>query len=861
MRPRPGLSGWLNTDRKINGAGYPVNAASVGTRANAMTRPELFVAYAESDAEWVHGFLLPELGLDPQSVLTPRDFSPGAMLVTELERAVESAQWTLVVLSPAFGLSHWSAFAELLATHDSLMRDSARLIPLLLEPYDLPLRLHARVRLDCTVPSRWPGEVARLRDLLHRDAPLAERLPCPYPGLMAFGPDDAALFFGRDQEADDISRRIRQQNFLLVLGPSGSGKSSLVLAGVLPRLAEDGRWLIRTLRPDAGALAWLTGTFGGEAASPGEDQLREAVDTLLRADALAERLLLFFDQAETIFLLRSKQERALFLALLDRLRRVDRCVVLLAMRADFYADLMTSVLWPLDRGERIEIAPLRSAALREAITRPAAGAGVYLEPVLAERLLRDAGEEPGALSLAQETMVLLWERRTRRLLTVSAYEDLGGQDPAGRGRSGLAAALAIRADATLAGLSPAQRAIARRIFVRLVQLGEGRQDTRRPQPIGALRAAGDDPALFDATLRHLTGRRLVTVSADGEESAVDLGHEAMITHWPALWDWIDGSRASELTRRRIERDSGDWLRNGRDAGELYRRRKLAGALEVAAGDQAELSKNAVRFLAAGRRRRRLGLLGVWIVAAGALGGIVWLAKTPVRDAWLQHEAEAFSPQVRVLGGLAIVGNGRRITFPSLLVDVHEVSNQQYRYCVQAQQCAQPSEPSDDAHFAEGNRTLPVVWITAYDAVRFCSWIGRRLPTEPEWERIARGTDGATYPWGNTPPRPGQVNAAVGDHQPGALVPVDSAAFSSGDSEQGVEQLIGNAREWTATEAHRLNGRTVVLQGSWNGRDRVPAVAIIGEGFQDEATSVRDSLTTGDPSSPDSETGFRCVAPA
>ena len=657
MRPRPGLSGWLNTDRKINGAGYPVNAASVGTRANAMTRPELFVAYAESDAEWVHGFLLPELGLDPQSVLTPRDFSPGAMLVTELERAVESAQWTLVVLSPAFGLSHWSAFAELLATHDSLMRDSARLIPLLLEPYDLPLRLHARVRLDCTVPSRWAGEVARLRDLLHRDAPLAERLPCPYPGLMAFGPDDAALFFGRDQEADDISRRIRQQNFLLVLGPSGSGKSSLVLAGVLPRLAEDGRWLIRTLRPDAGALAWLTGTFGGEAASPGEDQLREAVDTLLRADALAERLLLFFDQAETIFLLRSKQERALFLALLDRLRRVDRCVVLLAMRADFYADLMTSVLWPLDRGERIEIAPLRSAALREAITRPAAGAGVYLEPVLAERLLRDAGEEPGALSLAQETMVLLWERRTRRLLTVSAYEDLGGQDPAGRGRSGLAAALAIRADATLAGLSPAQRAIARRIFVRLVQLGEGRQDTRRPQPIGALRAAGDDPALFDATLRHLTGRRLVTVSADGEESAVDLGHEAMITHWPALWDWIDGSRASELTRRRIERDSGDWLRNGRDAGELYRRRKLAGALEVAAGDQAELSKNAVRFLAAGRRRRRLGLLGVWIVAAGALGGIVWLAKTPVRDAWLQHEAEAFSPQVRVLGGLAIVGNG------------------------------------------------------------------------------------------------------------------------------------------------------------------------------------------------------------
>ena len=277
-------------------------------------------------------------------------------------------------------------------------------------------------------------------------------------------------------------------------------------------------------------------------------------------------------------------------------------------------DLMTSILWPLGRGERVEIAPLRSAALREAITRPAAGVGVYLEPLLVERLLRDAGEEPGALSLVQETMVLLWERMTRRLLTVSAYEDLGGQD-----RSGLAAALATRADAALASLSAGQRAIARRIFLRLVQLGEGRQDTGRPQAVGALRAPGDDPALFDATLRHLTDRRLMTMSADSDEPTVDLGHEAMITHWPALGDWIEESRAGELARRRIERDSEDWRRNGRDRGELYRRRKLADALELAAGLEHELSQNAVRFLAAGRRRRLLGLLSLGIVAVAALG--------------------------------------------------------------------------------------------------------------------------------------------------------------------------------------------------------------------------------------------------
>ena len=836
-----------------------MNGTTGDNHVGVQMRPELFVAYAESDTEWVHGFLLPEVGLDRWSVLTPQDFRPGAALITELERAVQTAGWTILVLSPAFGVSQWSAFAELLATHDTLRRNPDRLVPILLEAYELPLHLDFRVRLDCTVRSRWETEVGRLRQLLQRGPPPEERLPCPYPGLLAFGLEEADLFFGRDQESDDISRRIRQQNFLLVVGPSGSGKSSLVSAGVLPRLtaADAGGWLVQTLRPDAGALQWLADMAGDAGASASQDRFRESVDVLLSTVPGARRLLLFFDQAEAIFLLPPKDERALFLALLDRLRRVDKCVVLLAMRADFYADLMTSILWPVGRGERVEIAPLRSAALREAITRPAARAGVYLEPVLIERLLRDAGEEPGALPLVQETMVLLWERMTRRLLTVSAYEDVGGQD-----RSGLAAALATRADAALASLSAAERAIARRILLRLVQLGKGRQDTRRPQPVVALRTPRDDPAVFDATLRHLTDRRLVTMSADSEEPVVDLGHEAMITHWPTLGGWIDESRAGELARRRIERDSEDWRRNGHDSGDLYRRRKLADAQELAARHEHELSQNAVRFLAAGRRRRLLGLLGLGIVAAGALSGVIWLAKTPIRNAWLKHEAETFSPEVRVAGGTGIVGpNGRRVTFGSLMVDVHEVSNQQYRYCVQAQQCAPPYEPANDAHFAEGDLRLPVVYVTAYDAAQFCSWLGRRLPTQPEWEWIAQGPNGALYPWGNAQPRLGQVNAIMGHHRPSGPVPVDSAAFSNGDSRDGIEQLIGNVQEWTASLSSYNSKGEVVPQGNWNGHARVSSVAIAGGGYLDNALSVPDSLTVGEPSGADGETGFRCVATA
>ena len=832
-----------------------MNEITADTRTGVQTQPDLFVAYAESDTGWVHGFLLPELGLDSRSVLTPQDFRPGAALVEELDRAVETARLTVLVLSRAFATSQWSAFAELLATHDTLRRNAARLVPVLLEAYELPLHLDFRVRLDFTARSRWEAEATRLRQLLERGPPPTERLPCPYPGLLAFGPEEAGLFFGRDRESDDISRRLGQHGFLLVVGPSGSGKSSLVSAGVVPRLmaSDSVRWLVHTLRPDAKDLRWLTGTFGDR--SP--DGLRESVDTLLRAAPGAERLVCFLDQAEAIFLLPSKEDRTRLLALLDRLRRVDRCVVLLAMRADFYDKLMTSVLWPIAPGERVEIAPLRSTALREAITRPAAGVSAHLESVLVERLMHDAGEEPGALSLLQETMVLLWERRTRRLLTVSAYEDLGGPD-----RNGLTAALATRADASLAVLTPAQQTIARRIFLRLVQLGEGRQDTRRPQVVSALRAPGDDPALFDATLRHLTDRRLVTVSGTGgEEPVVDLGHEAMIAHWPTLSDWIDENRASEMARRRIERDAADW-RSRRDPGELYRRRKLADALDVAARREHELSQNATRFLAASRRLRLLVRLGLATVVAAALAGVAWLAKTPVRDAWLRHQAEAYSPTVTLPGGPALVGpDNRRVIFPSLRVDVHEVSNQQYRYCVQAQQCPQPDEPADGARFAHGDLHHPVVWVTAYDAAQFCTWIGRRLPTEPEWERIARGTNGAKYPWGNAAPRPGQVNVGVGGRRPPhPMEPPGAAALRSGDSGDGVEQLIGNAREWTATQAHyAADNTTVIQQGTWNGRDRAPGLVIIGLGYMDDVTTVVKSRLVSGPNIPDAETGFRCVA--
>jgi formylglycine-generating enzyme required for sulfatase activity len=137
-------------------------------------------------------------------------------------------------------------------------------------------------------------------------------------------------------------------------------------------------------------------------------------------------------------------------------------------------------------------------------------------------------------------------------------------------------------------------------------------------------------------------------------------------------------------------------------------------------------------------------------------------------------------------GPATVDPGdRRVTFPPLAVDVHEVTNQQYRLCVQARRCAPPEEPYNNEKYVQGDRLHPVVFVTAYNAATFCAWIGRRLPTEAEWERVARATDGRRVPWGAARPRPGQVNAIVAGHKPRGLVPVDAPGFEGGQSAEPV----------------------------------------------------------------------------
>jgi WD40 repeat protein len=487
---------------------------------------------------------------------------------------------------------------------------------------------------------------------------------CPYPGMRPFTAEDKDRFYGRDAEQQQAVDSLRRSPFLAVIGPSGSGKSSLLMAGILPELQGSAHfagaaWTVKVMRPGATPLDALTAALG------------EA--TLHPAPAADERLLLVVDQAEEMFTVAGDEQRAAFEAALLRLLAVPNVLLVLAVRADFYADLMRLALWPQIQHHNLPVTPLRGDALRAAIALPAQDVGVTLDPALVERLLADAGDEPGVLPFVQETLVMLWDRVQGMRLGLDAYTELVGERA---GRSGLEVALARHADHVYRDLlaDDAQRTVARRILVRLIQFGEGRADTRRQQPVAALAAAADDPAAFAAVLKTLTDNRLLTLGdagAGGQPSA-DLAHEALIRGWPLLAQWIGERRAAELTRRRLEEKAAErerlraqgegglldvvelaeaeaW-RAGPDAAELggasaalaalveesraaldaraaaeeaTRRRELEQAQALAAEQAARLAEQAKSNARLRRRALIAGAIGVAAVLAALFGWWQW----------------------------------------------------------------------------------------------------------------------------------------------------------------------------------------------------------------------------------------------
>jgi len=314
--------------------------------------------------------------------------------------------------------------------------------------------------------------------------------PNPYQGLSAFGEEDADFFFGQEKFVSNLVEVTHKQPLLAVVGPSGSGKSSVVYAGLIPQLRTEGNWLIESFRPGkepfvqlAFALVRQLEPVAGET-----QQLRSAVRlagdmqqgkiTLLQVISRilernpGKRLLLVADQFEELYTVCQVQEEQERFAdeLLTAIAQ-ENITLVLTLRADFYGYVLS--YRPL-RDALQEYTPqllssMKREELQQAIELPAQKLEVQLEPQLTQHILDDVGSEPGNLPLLEFALTRLWEKQQNRELTHQAYEEIGG----------VKKAIANHAEQVYQKLSETEKKQAQRIFVQLVRPGEGTEDTRR----------------------------------------------------------------------------------------------------------------------------------------------------------------------------------------------------------------------------------------------------------------------------------------------------------------------------------------------------------------------------------------------
>ncbi len=449
------------------------------------------------------------------------------------------------------------------------------------------------------------------------------RVVCPFKGLASFDVGDAEYFFGRERLVAGLIARLVGAPLLAVVGPSGSGKSSVVRAGLLPALASgvlpgSDEWQQVLIRPGEHPLAELDRAGAGI----GDDS----------------RVVLAVDQFEESFTAcRDERERDAFMASLVHAARDTRgrVAVVLAIRADYYERCAVyPELSSLLAANHVLVTSMRRDELRQAVERPALRVGLRVDPELTDALVEDVEGEPGALPLLSTALLELWQQRDGRRLRHAAYERTGG----------VRGAVARLAEAAFGQLDPGQQAVARNVLVRLAVEGPGGSVERRRVPLAELDAERDDDVA--RVLELLADRRLLTVSA----GSVEVAHEALLREWPRLRGWIEEDRDGLRIHRSVTTAAEEWNRLGHDDGALLRGSRLAEAVEWRTTHEPAMNALEREYLAASRtrgeaertaRRRRIRIAFAGLIAAlAAITAVAVVALYQGREAERQRDTAA-----------------------------------------------------------------------------------------------------------------------------------------------------------------------------------------------------------------------------
>jgi WD40 repeat protein len=567
---------------------------------------------------------------------------------------------------------------------------------------------HPRSVADClsTVPPHWRDVLetgmaldpsarftsmqnwrAAINDILAREAAEAEphasatqrqsAKSCPYKGLASYQPEDAHRFYGREVLIDELVRRLQLQKVLIVGGASGSGKSSLVRAGLIPALNAGAimgseSWRIVLFTPGRDPMAELY--FQLTKALPEGVRPHLSLEELMQRPSLARHLsqmdeaerpiVICIDQFEELFTLAPAAQKSKLIealsAMTDPAHSSVRLVI--AVRADFYA-ACAQIPWLAERitVNQVLVGPMTDAELRRAIIEPARRAGFHLERGLVEAIISEAGQEVGALPLVAHALVETWMRRKGNTMTLEGFRAAGG----------VAGAISQTADLTFEHRFDAvEKEASKRLFLRLVTPGEGTADARR---ILARSEIDHDPSAktLHNVVEGLTEARLLTVN----DSTVQIAHEALLRTWPRLREWIEESRDNLRTRQRISRAAEEWVAEGREHDRLYRGTPLLAALEWMEKNADQLGEVERAFIEASveardrekaaaeaqerrtRRLRRTAMAALAVLAAGATAASA-IAFLAFRDAQTSKEladlatAEANTRFASALGAVA-----------------------------------------------------------------------------------------------------------------------------------------------------------------------------------------------------------------
>ncbi len=653
---------------------------------------------------------------------------------------------------------------------------------------------------------------------------------CPYRGLVAFTEADARFFHGRQDLIDRLVKSLkRQPRFLAVLGPSGSGKSSLVQAGLVPALRKGAipgseGWKILVTRPGAEPFHQLAG-LGLQGA---EQDLVEAVKGWLRDRSTVPQLLLVLDQFEELLMDCPQEVQERFVAgLVGLLDAPLPVVVIPVLRDDFYPRFTRQAdkLLPwVDSGGLFNIpTELTEQDLSEIIRKPAESVGLQFAAGLVADIIQDVQQasptrsgRSAVLPLLEFTLTQLWERRQEGMLTHENYQAIGG----------VAGGLAQWADHTYYALGQSERGLAQRILIDLVHLGDESRDLpdsrRRRSVVELIPSPGEEEATLKV-IKGLADARLLVTGSDGE--TVEIIHEALLREWMQLQGWIRADRRFLAWRQELEPRIESWRMCGEEEGALLHGLLLAEAenwLQQRGADldeeeriyiqhSTDLREQAARDREARNKARMISLGGISVLAVlFTTAFVAWMLTAYQFNPYLyvfgRQVVEDENPFIELEGGEMVFGSDlderepaespiESYVIPTFYMQQTEVTNHQYRICRQAGGCS--SDPVIRSLYEqEDKKNHPVVYITAFQAMEFCQWLGGDLPTSQQWERAARGLDGRPWPWGDSPITPTRTNTPIDGVYPDGTVEVGSfPAGAAIEKDTPILNLVGNVAEW------------------------------------------------------------------